>query len=38
MQGYLLSRPVTGQAIAELLRGGRSWAVGEPNAGIPQPH
>ena len=29
MQGYLLSRPVTGQAIAELLRGGRSCAVGE---------
>jgi diguanylate cyclase (GGDEF)-like protein len=29
MQGYLLSRPVTGQAIAELLRGGRSCAGGE---------
>jgi len=23
---------VTGQAIAELLRGGRSWAVGERDA------
>ncbi len=29
MQGYLLSRPVTGQAIAALLRGGRYGAVGE---------
>ena len=38
MQGYLLSRPVTGQAIAELLRGGRSCAIGELNAGILQPH
>ncbi|MFO1317020.1 MAG: EAL domain-containing protein [Burkholderiales bacterium] len=27
MQGYLLSRPVTGQAIADLLRGGRRDAV-----------
>lgn len=31
MQGYLLSRPVTGQAIAELLRSGRSPANGEPD-------
>jgi hypothetical protein len=28
MQGYLLSRPVTGPAIAELMRGGRSRAFG----------
>ena len=32
MQGYLLSRPVTGQAIAELMRGGRRCAVGESDA------
>ena len=29
MQGYLLSRPVTGQAIAELLRSGHPCASGE---------
>ena len=29
MQGYLLSRPVTGQAIAELMRGGRPCAIVE---------
>ena len=29
MQGYLLCRPMSGQAIGELLRSGRSGAIGE---------
>jgi len=37
MQGYLLSRPVTGPAIAELLRRGRSCAIGERDSANLQP-
>ena len=36
MQGYLLSRPVTGDAITELLRRGSSRAISEPDVAMPQ--
>ena len=37
MQGYLLSRPVTGQAIAELLRGGGYRSIREPEGATAKP-